>query len=128
MLKVNAKYIHNMFGVGWCSVKIAVVGSRTLRVESLGDYLPQGVTELVSGGARGIDQCAKEYALANGLKLTEFLPNYARYRGGAPLVRNEQIVRYADEVLAFWDGQSSGTRRVIELCEVLGKPIRVIQL
>ena len=108
-------------------MKIAVIGSRTLQIEGLGNYLPPGVTELVSGGARGVDQCAKEYALEKGLKLTEFLPNYARYRGGAPLVRNEQIVRYADAVLAFWDGQSTGTRRVIELCQKLEKPVTVIR-
>ena len=41
--------------------------------------------EIVSGGAKGIDSCAREYASANGLKLTEFLPEYNRYGRGAPL-------------------------------------------
>lgn len=85
-------------------MKIAVIGSRGLKVNDLGKYLPVGVTEIVSGGARGIDTCAREYAGANGLKLTEFLPDYKRYGRGAPLKRNLQIIEYADEVLAFWDG------------------------
>lgn len=54
-------------------MKIAIIGSRGLSADDLGKYLPVGVTEIVSGGAKGIDTCAKEYALANGLKLTEFL-------------------------------------------------------
>ena len=84
-------------------MKIAVIGSRKLKVEDLGKYLPEGVTEIVSGGAAGIDTCAREYAVANGIKITEFLPDYARYGRGAPIRRNLQIIDHADMVLAFWD-------------------------
>lgn len=98
-------------------MKIAVIGSRNLTVSCLERYLPQGVTEIVSGGARGIDSCAKEYALKNGIKLTEFLPEYEKYGRCAPLKRNLQILDYADLVLAFWDGQSRGTKHVIENCK-----------
>ena len=42
-------------------MKVAVVGSRNLRVDDLGKYLPDGVTEIVSGGARGVDTSAREY-------------------------------------------------------------------
>ena len=92
----------------------------------LGVYVSADVTEIVSGGAKGIDQCAAEYARANGLKLTEFLPDYAHFRRAAPLYRNEQIVRYADEVLVFWDGQSAGTRHIIQVCEETGKAFRLV--
>jgi len=67
----------------------AVIGSRSLRVDHLENYLPEDVTEIVSGGARGIDACAQEYALARGLKLTEVLPKYEKYGRSAPL-RQEQ--------------------------------------
>ena len=85
-------------------MKIAVIGSRGLKVDNLEKYLPEETTEIVSGGAKGIDTCAREYALAKGLKLTEFLPEYAKYGRIAPLKRNLQIIDYADCVLAFWDG------------------------
>lgn len=91
-------------------MKVAVIGSRGLWVENLGDYLPSGVTEIVSGGAKGIDSCARQYAQEHGLKLTEFLPDYPRYGRGAPLKRNLEIIAYADQVLAFWDGHSPGTK------------------
>ena len=39
-------------------MKIAVIGSRNLIVENLEEYLPADCTEIVSGGAKGIDECA----------------------------------------------------------------------
>lgn len=107
-------------------MKLAVVGSRGLCVENLGDYLPDGVTELVSGGARGVDACVRAFAQRSGIPLREFLPDYARYRRGAPLKRDREIVEYADAVLAFWDGQSRGTKYVLEVCRQLKKPVRVV--
>lgn len=98
-------------------MKIAIVGSRNLTVTDLQRYLPKGVTEIVSGGARGIDTCARKYACANGLKLTEFLPEYEKYGRSAPLKRNLQIIDYADAVIAFWDGKSRGTKYVIDACK-----------
>ena len=100
-------------------MKVAVVGSRGLHVEDLGRYLPADTTEIVSGGAVGVDTSAREYALAHGLLLTEFRPDYSRYGRSAPLRRNRQIVDYADLVLLFWDGSSHGTRHVLNLCRSL---------
>ena len=106
-------------------MRVAVVGSRTLTVPNLGDYLPENVSEIVSGGARGVDQCARAYALAHGIKLTEYLPDYARHGRRAPLMRNDQIVARAELVLAFWDGCSRGTVYTIRHCRAMGVPCRV---
>ena len=106
-------------------MKIAVVGSRGLKVNDMGRYLPAGVTEIVFGGARGIDTCAREYAEKNRIKLTEFLPQYEKYGRSAPLKRNLQIIDYADLVLAFWDGNSKGTKYVIEQCKKQNKEIKI---
>lgn len=43
-------------------MKIAVVGSRSLSIKCLGKYLPEDITEIVTGGAKGVDTCAREYA------------------------------------------------------------------
>ena len=109
-------------------MKIAVIGSRGLTVNTLKQYLPEDITELVSGGAKGIDTCVREYANTNGLKLTEFLPEYEKYGRNAPLKRNLQIIDYADEVIAFWDGQSRGTKYVIEQCKKRCKKINIFTL
>lgn len=109
-------------------MKIAIIGSRNIHVENLNEYLPQSITEIVSGGAKGIDTDAQEYANENNIKMTVFLPDYSKYGRGAPIVRNKQIVDYADEVIAFWDGKSRGTLSVIEYCKKQNKKIKVITL
>ena len=106
-------------------MKVAVVGSRELWVPNLEDFLPEGVTEIVSGGARGVDTAAATYAKAHGIKLTEFLPDYKTYGRRAPLLRNITIIDYSDTVMAFWDGHSHGTAFVIQKCRERGKPCRV---
>lgn len=106
-------------------MKVAIVGSRDLTVSDLGTYLPRDTTEIVSGGARGIDACARDYAHRSGIKLTEFLPEYERYGRGAPLKRNLQIIDYADLVIAFWNGKSQGTKYVIDHCRQKNKSLTV---
>ncbi|MDE7362880.1 MAG: DNA-protecting protein DprA [Oscillospiraceae bacterium] len=106
-------------------MKVAVIGSRGLIVNDLGKYLPESTTEIISGGARGIDTCAREYALAHDIKLTEFLPEYEKYGRSAPLKRNITIIENADIVLAFWDGVSRGTKFVIDNCERMGVSVKV---
>jgi len=109
-------------------MRVAVIGSRDLSVEHLEDYLPRDTTELVSGGARGVDACARDYALGHGLKLTEYLPEYSRYGRAAPLKRNLTIIENADLVLAFWDGKSRGTKYVIDNCKKQNIPVEVHML
>lgn len=106
-------------------MKLAIIGSRGLTLD-ISPYIPENVTEIVSGGAKGIDACAKEYALAHNIPLTEFLPDYKRYRKGAPLKRNLQIIEYADCVLAFWDGKSKGTEYTIDNCKKADRKCEVI--
>lgn len=106
-------------------MKVAVVGSRGLKVDNLEKYLPEDTDEIVSGGAKGIDTCAKNHALKNNIKLTEFLPDYEKYGRSAPLRRNLQIIDYADEVIAFWDKKSTGTKFVIDNCKKRKKKVTV---
>ncbi len=108
-------------------MKIAVVGSRSLSIKCLEKYLPEDITEIVTGGAKGVDTCAREYAEKNHIKLVEFLPQYQIYGKSAPLKRNLQIIKYADEVFVFWDGISRGSRFVIEECKKAGKACRVFR-
>lgn len=106
-------------------MRTAIIGSRGLTVSDLDKYLPDGTNEIVSGGAKGIDSCAKEYALSHGLPITEFLPEYEKYGRSAPLKRNLEIIKYADIVLAFWDGRSKGTKYVIDNCKKTGVEVRI---
>lgn len=109
-------------------MKIAIIGSRGLILDDLGQYLPADCTEIVSGGARGVDMGARFYAKSHGIPLKEFLPDYHTHGVSAPLIRNRLIVDYADEVYAFWDGRSRGTKYVIDYAKEIGKSVHVFVL
>ena len=106
-------------------MKVAIVGSRSITVSDIGKYVSDG-DEIVSGGAKGVDLCAAQYAKKNGLKLSEFLPEYNRYGRAAPIIRNKQIVDYADKIIVFWDGKSKGSFSVIEYAQKIGKKCEVV--
>ena len=106
-------------------MKIAIIGSRNVTVSDIDRYISNN-EEIVSGGAAGVDRCAEEYAKANGLKLTVFLPKYELYGRAAPIIRNKEIVDYADKIIAFWDGNSRGTLSVIKYAQKIGKPCEVV--
>lgn len=101
-------------------MKVAIIGSRNLTVDNLGDYLPWDVDEILTGGAKGIDTCAANYAEANGIKLTVIKPEYDRYRKGAPLKRNRQLIENSDCFIAFWDGKSRGTMYALTYATAYG--------
>ena len=112
-------------------MRVAVIGSRSAPANApmlILKELPANVSEIVSGGATGIDSAAEEVAHSLSLPLRVFLPDYAQYGKQAPLMRNLQIVAYADEILAFWDGRSKGTQHTIAACIQQGKPVRIIPL
>lgn len=106
-------------------MRVAVVGSRGLTVSALQEYLPAETSEIVSGGATGVDTSAREYALSRGVALRELLPDYARFGRAAPLRRNETIAKSCDMMLAFWDGRSRGTLHVVSAARALGVPVRL---
>jgi len=108
-------------------MKIAIVGSRSITEVNIEKYISE-CDEIVSGGAQGVDTCAAEYAKKNGIKLTEFLPQYSRFGRAAPIIRNQKIVDYSDKIIVFWDGKSKGALSVIKYAEKVRKPCEIIDL
>lgn len=109
-------------------VKIAIVGSRTYAdldaVRSYVSELPAD-TIIVSGGASGVDLVAEDAAHAKGLQTVIFPAQWQSYGKRAGMVRNAQIVAEADQLVAFWDGVSKGTKNSIDLARKKGIPVRV---
>ncbi len=83
---------------------------------------------LISGGAKGADTIAEEWAKARGVPITQYKPDWKKYGRGAGIVRNKKMVLAADFVIAFWDGASKGTKFVIDFCAKSGKVCRVIRI
>jgi len=107
---------------------LAIIGSRNCPAVDIEAYLDELPDAIVSGGAKGADTYAREFAIKKGIKIIEFLPDYKRYGRSAPLVRNRQIIDCCDEVLAFWDGKSKGTKQTLDYAERKGKPIKIIRI
>lgn len=113
-------------------MKLAVVGSRSINdyvwIESVLESLmkEEDVTELVSGGAAGVDSLARRFAEEHSLGFTEILPDWQRYGKIAGFIRNKLIVDYCDLLLAFWNGKSSGTANSIKLAEKQHKLKRIL--
>lgn len=113
-------------------MKIAVVGSRGLNnlellEKTLKPYLPK-ISLMLSGGAKGTDQLAEIWALNNGVSTEVFLPNFKRFGRGAFRMRNIEIVKNADLVLAFWDGLSPGTKMTIDLAKKAKVSVKIFYI
>lgn len=112
-------------------MKLAIVGSRSftdydkLKAELNKLPLIHEVTEIVSGGARGVDKLAESYAYEYKLKMTVFKPNWdiGKHAG---FLRNTTIIQNSDAVVAFWDGKSTGTKDSIDKATKAGKPVLII--
>lgn len=85
-------------------------------------------TEFVSGGAKGTDTHAVRLAEELGIPIKVFLPEYDKYGKNAPLIRNTQIVDYADQVVAFIDDQSRGTWDIVNKAREAKKDVYLIKL
>ena len=107
-------------------MRLAIVGSRNVNNIDIDSYVTNDVTEIVSGGAKGVDSIAAAYAKKKGIIFTEILPEYKLYGRAAPIVRNRTIVEYADKLIVFWDGRSRGSLYVIKYAKKIHKDIEVI--
>jgi predicted Rossmann fold nucleotide-binding protein DprA/Smf involved in DNA uptake len=106
----------------------AIVGSRTFdnydqMIRVLDAFT---ITRVVSGGAGGADTLAARWAAECNIPLSTHLPQWDRYGKRAGAVRNRAIVNEAEQVIAFWDGQSKGTKITIDMAREAGKPVTVI--
>lgn len=108
----------------------AVIGSRNYSdLDRVAQWCIDNITAqdvIVSGGARGVDTTAKASAKVLGCGYIEFLPDYSTYGKRAPLERNKLIVDAADEVVAFWDGESTCTQHSVTLAKKQGKKVTII--
>lgn len=105
-------------------MKVAIIGSRTVKsskviINKILEELPNGCSEIVSGGAEGVDQIAEQFAKDKGIKFTEI-------SSGDPLEKSQKLADYADYLLAFWDCASKGTAVIISTFTKVSKHVKII--
>lgn len=92
-----------------------------------------GSVVIVSGGARGADALAKQYAVDRGYCYMEFPADWDTYGRRAGYIRNRAMHEYISThenrgVIAFWDGKSRGTRQSFSLAGSYSNPLRVVHV
>ncbi|MDD5916389.1 MAG: SLOG family protein [Clostridiales bacterium] len=109
-------------------MKIAVIGSRSIKHADLSPFIPADAELIISGGAFGIDRIAEQYARTRGIPIKIIRPDYALHGRSAPLIRNRTIAEECDLLIAFWDGVSRGTVFTIRYARKIGKEVRLYRI
>jgi hypothetical protein len=100
-------------------MKIILAGSRSIidrkhvvKVIIKADW---HITEVVSGGAKGVDTLGEDWAKINEIPIKCFPAEWSKYGKSAGYKRNEQMADYAEALIAIWDGKSRGTFHMINI-------------
>jgi predicted Rossmann fold nucleotide-binding protein DprA/Smf involved in DNA uptake len=112
-------------------IKLAIIGSRDfddadLFERTLEPYRNK-ISLVISGGARGADSLAEEWAEVYGIPTKIFKADWSKGKG-AGFARNIEIIGACDAVIAFWDGNSPGTAHSLRLAKDSKKPVKVINV
>jgi hypothetical protein len=99
-------------------MKTIIAGSRSVTYPQITfraiQEAPFQVTEVISGGAQGPDRHGEMWASKHNLPLYLFLADWEKYGNSAGYIRNKEMAEVAEALIAVWDGQSKGTRHMIE--------------
>lgn len=111
-------------------MKLIIAGSRYLKRtkfyfvrECIGLFGIENITEIVSGGASGVDQAGEVFAQEYQLEVKYFQPNWKKYDKAAGPIRNKEMANYADSLLLIWDGRSKGSESIKNEMLKLKKPV-----
>lgn len=114
--------------------KIIIAGSRSfdnynMLRKIMSELRPvTGYLELVSGTAKGADKLGEKWAKdKQDVPIKKFPADWEEYGKSAGHIRNQEMAEYADTLIAFWDGESSGTKSMIDKALKEGLEIHVFQ-
>jgi hypothetical protein len=93
------------------------------------DFFLQNHKEVIviSGRAKGADLLGEKYAKLRGFDVEVFEADWDQFGKAAGPVRNRDMAKRADALIAFWDGKSRGTKHMIETAKDLGLKVRIIK-
>ncbi len=106
-------------------MKTIIAGSRSITdiniinkaIEESG--FASSITEIVSGEARGVDKLGEQWANENNIPIKGFPAKWKKYGRSAGVIRNNQMAKYADALVAVWDGVSTGTQDMINRAKAM---------
>lgn len=106
-------------------MKTIIAGSRTINdlrlLERIIEDSGFSISEVVCGGARGVDDLGRKWAgNGNRIPIKFFIPNWDKWGKSAGMRRNREMAEYADALIAIWDGESRGTKNMISEAKKYG--------
>jgi hypothetical protein len=109
------------------AIAVGVIGSRTFSdYEYMKDILQwYNIKKIISGGANGADNLAQKYAIDNNIPCKIYPAEWKKYGKSAGYQRNILIVKASDEIIAFWNKKSLGTKLCIDIAHKQSKPVHV---
>lgn len=111
--------------------RVIIAGSRSFQdyelLEKTMDNLlvNQKEVAVVCGMARGADSLGEAYAKVRGYPIHYFPADWEKYGKSAGYKRNEQMAQNADALVAFWDGESRGTKHMIDIANRYNLKVRI---
>ena len=112
-------------------MKLGIVGSRSFTdyefLKNALDPLKEQIELVISGGANGADLLGERWAAENNIPVKIFYPDWKRYEKRAGFIRNEEIVKESDAIVAFQVNESKGTQHTIDLAKKYNKKVRVFK-
>ena len=113
-------------------MKLIVAGSRDFEdYQLLSAHLDDinkrfGISEIVSGTAKGADKLGEQYAIKHNIPIKRFPADWNSFGKAAGYIRNEQMARYADACICFWINKSKGTGHMINLARQYRLRLRIV--
>lgn len=78
------------------------------------------ISTVVSGGATGVDALGERYSEEMNLPLQIYRADWETHGRAAGPIRNRKMAENAEALIAVWDGQSRGTKNMIETAQKKG--------
>lgn len=109
-------------------MKTIIAGSRNINdlrlLEKTIEESGFKITEVVCGGARGVDNLGRKWAgNGNRIPVKLFIPNWDLFGKSAGYKRNVEMADYGEALIALWDGKSKGTKHMIDIAKRKGLKI-----
>ena len=116
--------------------KVIVAGSRSINdyefvKNKLDQILKNKWTEdicILCGMAKGVDTLGEQYAIERRLYVKFFPADWDKHGNKAGYIRNTEMAEEADALVAFWDGESKGTKHMIDIANAKGLKVRIINV
>jgi len=113
-------------------MKVIIAGGRDFfdyeKLRERCDYYLQNQDniEIISGGAKGADLLAEKYAKEKGYPIQIFKADWHVHGKSAGAIRNSEMAKHGDSLIAFWDKKSKGTALMIKLAKRKNLKVKIV--